>query len=89
MQGIDDAKRRVSKMASWGCPHEVNGKCTKFDDLACDPGMKGCVLAGRYFFFASDEKNLRRRSKRDAAGAEDAPATPDAPSPSSVRRSRS
>ena len=37
-------------MASWGCPHEIDGKCTKINHLTCDPGMKGCVLAGRYFF---------------------------------------
>ncbi len=30
-------------MASWGCPHEINGICTKINDLNCDPGMKGCV----------------------------------------------
>jgi hypothetical protein len=25
--------------------------------------MKGCVLAGRYFFFGSDDKNARLREK--------------------------
>jgi hypothetical protein len=50
-------------MSSWGCPHEVNGKCTKINDLVCDPGMKGCVLAGRYVFAGSDEKNRRLREK--------------------------
>jgi len=46
----------------WGCPHEVNDRCTKIDDLPCDPGMKGCVLAGRYVF-ANEEKNARLREK--------------------------
>ena len=51
-------------MASWGCPHEINGKCSKINDLNCDPGMKGCVLAGRYFFLSSDDKNQRLRDKQ-------------------------
>ena len=56
-------------MASWGCPNEIDGKCTKVDNLPCDPGMKGCVLAGRYFFTSSDDKNKRFREKlaRDEA----------------------
>lgn len=47
----------------WGCPHEVNDTCTKISNLPCDPGMKGCVLAGR-FVFANDDKNERLRQKR-------------------------
>lgn len=50
-------------MASWGCPHEIEGLCTKVDNRSCDPGMKGCVLAGRYVFAGSDEKNKRLREK--------------------------
>ena len=34
-------------MSSWGCPHEIKGLCTKVNHLVCDPGMKGCELAGR------------------------------------------
>lgn len=49
-------------MASWGCPHEIDGRCTRINDLPCDPGMKGCVLAGRYVF-ASEDKNRRLREK--------------------------
>lgn len=51
-------------MASWGCPHEIDGKCTRINDLPCDPGMKGCVLAGRYVFANSDDKNKRLREKQ-------------------------
>jgi len=51
-------------MASWGCQHELDGKCSKINDLVCDPGMKGCVLAGRYFFLSSDDKNQRLRDKQ-------------------------
>ena len=56
-------------MSAWGCPHEIKGKCTKVNNLTCDPGMKGCELAGRYVFTSNDEKNKRFREKlvRDAA----------------------
>ena len=47
----------------WGCPYEVNDTCTKINGLSCDPGMKGCVLAGR-FVFANDDKNARLREKQ-------------------------
>lgn len=48
----------------WSCPHEVNGLCSKINNLPCDPGMKGCVLAGRYRF-ANDDKNERLRQKAE------------------------
>ena len=47
----------------WGCPHEANDVCTKINDLPCDPGMKGCVLYGRYVF-ANEDKNERLREKQ-------------------------
>jgi hypothetical protein len=47
----------------WGCPHEVDDKCTKLGDKSCDPGMKGCVLYGR-FVFANEDKNERLRQKQ-------------------------
>lgn len=50
----------------WGCPHEVNDVCTKIKGLPCDPGMKGCVLAGR-FVFANEDKNKRLREKQARA----------------------
>ena len=43
-------------MGGWGCPHEVDGKCQKVNNLRCDPGMKGCVLFGR-FVWADQSKN--------------------------------
>lgn len=49
----------------WGCPHEANDTCTKINNLPCDPGMKGCVLAGR-FVFADDAKNTRLHAKQAA-----------------------
>ena len=58
-------------MASWGCPHEINGKCSKINDLKCDPGMKGCVLSGRYFFLSNDDKNQRLRNKQERVATQD------------------
>jgi hypothetical protein len=49
-------------MSGWGCPHEVSGTCSRIKGLPCDPGMKGCVLFGR-FVWSSDAKN---RSPRPA-----------------------
>lgn len=51
-------------MASWGCPNEIEGKCVKVDNLPCDPGMKGCVLAGRYFFTSNDDKGKHDKNQR-------------------------
>ena len=50
-------------MGSWSCPHEENGVCRKVNRLPCDPGMKGCVLYGR-FVFSNPAKN--RPVKPDA-----------------------
>ena len=59
-------------MSGWGCPHEFNGTCQHVKDRACDPGMKGCVLAGRYFFTGhqAEDKNARFREKLARAEAE-------------------
>jgi len=46
----------------WGCPHEENGRCRHVKGRPCDPGMKGCVLAGR-FRFSNEKKNISRRLK--------------------------
>jgi len=47
-------------MSSWGCPHNDKGQCRQAPGKACDPGMKGCTLFGR-FVFSTDEKNISRR----------------------------
>ena len=47
----------------WGCPHEVNDRCLKINNLPCDPGMKGCELYGRYRF-ANESKNERYWEKK-------------------------
>jgi len=54
-------------MSSWGCPHEIKGLCTKVNHLVCDPGTKGCELAGRNVFAGNEEKNRRLREKQARA----------------------
>ncbi len=58
-------------MGGWGCPHEVAGKCQKVLNLPCDPGMKGCVLAGRFRF--ADERKNRPKKKPATDTAEPTP----------------
>lgn len=63
----------------WGCPHEIDDRCTKVNDLPCDPGMKGCVLHGRYRF-ANDDKNerwLKKQTERTGELAEPSSAPDD------------
>ena len=59
-------------MGGWGCPHEVRGRCTRIKDRPCEPGMKGCVLFGR-FVFSNETKNRprvgRSRSPRSTGEA--------------------
>lgn len=43
-------------MSGWGCVHEDHGKCNRVAGRPCDPGMKGCILAGR-FRFSNPAKN--------------------------------
>jgi hypothetical protein len=43
-------------MSGWGCVHEAEGACTRVAGRPCDPGMKGCILAGR-FRFSNEAKN--------------------------------
>ena len=67
----------------WSCPHEVNGLCSKINNLPCDPGMKGCELYGRYAFF-DGSKNERMIQKQARAAAnteptEDTTGTSDSP----------
>jgi hypothetical protein len=56
----------MSGGGGWGCPHEVRGTCQRVKGRPCDPGMKGCVLFGR-FEFSDPEKN--RPARRDRNGA--------------------
>ncbi len=56
-------------MGGWGCPHEVRGECQRVLGRACEPGMKGCILAGR-FLFSNEAKNTPR-VLREKVGTED------------------
>lgn len=47
-------------MSGWGCPHEVDQTCTRLGGRPCDPGMKGCILYGR-FRFSNQAKNRPAR----------------------------
>ena len=55
----------------WSCPHEAEGLCGKVNNLPCNPGMKGCELAGR-FRFVDESKNERywEKKAREQAAAE-------------------
>jgi len=50
----------------WGCPNNDKGACRRVPGRACEPGMKGCVLSGRYVF-SRDEKNRSRRQRQAVA----------------------
>lgn len=49
-------------MSGWGCPHEYRGNCMKVEERPCDPGMKGCILYGR-FTFSNPGKNTPKRQR--------------------------
>jgi hypothetical protein len=66
-------------MSGWGCPHEIGGKCTRIRGFDCDPGMKGCVLFGR-FRFSNENKNRSAKTSRPAGSHPDGRA-PDAAKP--------
>ena len=53
----------------WSCPHEVDGACSKINNLPCDPGQKGSELYWRYPFF-DPAKNARLLQKKARATAE-------------------
>ena len=59
-------------MASWGCPHEIDGACQRVNQTTCDPGMRGCVLYGR-FVFSNPAKNRPAKPDTPKTGSGDAP----------------
>lgn len=63
-------------MSSWGCPHEIDGKCQRVLNRPCDIGMKGCVLFGR-FKFADPSKNRPSKTSDDARSEPVPPADKD------------
>lgn len=57
-------------MSSWGCPYEAEGKCRRVNSVPCDPGMKGCVLFGR-FVWADESKNRPPKARKDDERSDD------------------
>lgn len=55
---------------SWGCPHDAGGKCQRVNGIPCDPGMKGCVLFGR-FVFSNEAKNRPAGPRREVPKKKD------------------
>ena len=60
-------------MGGWGCPHEWNGVCQKVNQLPCDPGMKGCVLSGRFTFSNPAKNRPVNPDAQNKAGGKGAP----------------
>ena len=63
-------------MSGWSCPNNVRGECTHVPGKACDPGMKGCVIFGRFRIASPDKtksssKRAQAAAKRRAAGLGD------------------
>jgi len=50
-------------MSGWCCPHQIDGLCMKVNEIKCDPGMKGCVLHGR-FLWANQDKNKKKKGDK-------------------------
>ncbi len=48
----------------------MEGKCRRVNNLPCDPGMKGCVLFGR-FVWADDSKNRPPKARKDDERSDD------------------
>jgi len=69
---VISAAAGVDNMGGWGCPHEADGKCQRVQDRPCDPGMKGCILAGR-FVFSDAAKNTARALRKTRSGPAAAP----------------
>jgi len=60
-------------MGGWGCQHEVKGLCLRVNNIPCDPGMKGCVLFGRFVW--ADESKNRPKKTAHAPAPENRPGT--------------
>jgi len=50
-------------MSSWSCPHDDGGVCQLVRGARCDPGMRGCVLHGRYRFLRDEIEGVRKPMK--------------------------
>jgi hypothetical protein len=50
-------------MSSWSCPHDIDNVCQRVSGARCDPGMRGCVLHGRFRFAADEDGKTRKPVK--------------------------
>ncbi len=71
-------------MSAWSCPHDLDGVCQRVAGARCEPGMRGCVLHGR-FVFADDKMNLPRKPVKAVPTAAQQPAE-EAAAPAKPRR---
>lgn len=53
-------------MSGWGCPFEADKSCQRVNNRRCDPGMKGCILAGRFIFSDSSKNTENAKRKKQA-----------------------
>ncbi len=54
-------------MGSWSCPHDLDGVCQLVKGARCDPGMRGCILYGRYRFLQDEISGVRKPVKAPVA----------------------
>ncbi len=54
-------------MSSWSCPHDSEGVCQLVRGARCDPGMRGCILHGRYRFLRDELEGPRKPEKAKPA----------------------
>lgn len=60
-------------MSAWGCPHEIHGQCQRVKGRACDPGMKGCILFGRFVWSTEAKNRPARPAPAPVSGAAQSP----------------
>ncbi len=72
-------------MSGWGCPNELKGTCLRVAGRECDPGMKGCILFGR-FVFSTPEKNISRHTRAETEPEDTTRGSTSAPTPPDTSR---
>ncbi len=50
-------------MGGWDCPNELNGKCMRVKSSPCEPGMRGCILRGRFAINNTNSVILKTKPK--------------------------
>ena len=57
-------------MSSWSCPHDADCVCQLVRGARCEPGMRGCILHGRYRFLQDELVGERKPVKAVPAAPE-------------------